>query len=133
MNIAVKNLQIKVPIPCSKISTAVLKASRLLRLKKKEVSIVFVGSQRMQSLNRIYLGHDYVTDVITFDLDQEAEIIICPAVAKKNAALYSQKFTSELLLYIIHGLLHLAGYDDHSEGDIKRIRIREQQLLDKII
>ena len=134
MNIAVKNLQTKVSFSVSKITPTVKQACKFLRLTKhKELSIVFVGPTRMQSINRKYLGHDYVTDVITFDLDEAAEIVICPAVAFKNARVYSHSVTTEIVLYVIHGLLHLAGYDDHTQKDRDVMRVKEKQLLDKIL
>lgn len=80
----------------------------------------------MRRINKEYLGHDYVTDVITFD---HGEIIICPAEAVRNAKAFKTTVRRELELYVVHGLLHLAGYDDHSEKDIARMRSMEQELL----
>ncbi len=134
MNIAIKNLQTKFSIPNSKITPTIKQACKSLRLTKyKEISIVFVGARRMQSINKKYLGHDYVTDVITFDLQEAAEIIICPMVAFKNARDYGQSLTKEILLYVIHGILHLAGYDDHAPRDRDVMRLKEQQLLGQIL
>ena len=135
MNIAVKNLQNKIPFRISHINKAALKACGLLKLNKhkSEISITFVGPKRMQTINRRYLKHDYVTDVITFDLGDCAEIIICPQVAYQQAQKYEQQsITDELLLYVVHGLLHLAGYDDHTSKDILQMRRKERQLLNKI-
>ena len=86
----------------------------------------------MRNINKQYLNHDYITDVITFDLEQTAEIIICPWVAEKNAKAYDLLVQQELVLYLIHGLLHLAGYNDHNLKDIQRIRSKEQQLLSQL-
>ena len=80
----------------------------------------------MRALNREYLGHDHVTDVITFS----EEIVICPAVAKRNAKRYGNSIEREILLYVVHGILHLCGYDDHKPADIKRMRQKEQQIMD---
>ena len=93
---------------------------------------MFVGSRRMRTINKKYLGHDYVTDVITFDLEGSAEIIICPQVALSNAKIHGVSISKELLLYVIHGFLHLAGYDDHKPQDIVRMRLKEKQLLGKL-
>ena len=134
MNIAVTNLQNKISIPQTKITTTVNQVCGFLRLtqSKKEISIIFVGPQRMKNVNKKFLGHDYVTDVITFDLGETAEIIICPVVALKNSKNYKQSITKEILLYVIHGLLHVAGYDDHTQPDIKRMRSKERQLLEQL-
>ena len=132
MKIAVNNLQTKIPIPHSRIQTAVIQACKLLRLKK-EISLVFVAPRRMQGLNKRFLGHDYVTDVITFDLGDCAEIIICPVMALTHAKVYSQGVNKEILLYVLHGLLHVAGYDDKRKSDIKRMRLKEKKLLHMIL
>ncbi len=133
MNIAVTNLQNRIPIPSSKINAVVPRVCKILRLKHQEISIVFVGEKRMRSLNKKFLGHDYVTDVITFDLELSGEIIICPQAASQNAKNQGQSLKEEILLYVIHGLLHLAGYDDHHPKDIKNMRQQEQVLLKKIL
>ena len=80
----------------------------------------------MRRMNREYLGHDHVTDVITFD---HGEIIVCPSVAARNAGIYGNTVGKELSLYVVHGILHLAGYDDHTPRDIQRMREKEQELL----
>ena len=142
MDITVKNLQSKFPIPQKKIIQKVgvgaghVPASNnraTSRVAPTELSIVFVGAQRMRSINKKYLGHDYVTEVITFNLDGVAEIIICPSVASQNAKMHGASLQNEILLYVIHGLLHLAGYDDHAPADLKRMRLKEKQLLGKLL
>jgi probable rRNA maturation factor len=120
------NLQSKIVIPVTKIKSAVQKSARVLKLKYPELSVAFVGKQRMRSINKKFLGHDYVTDVITFD---HGEIVICPSVAKSNAKRYKTSVDKELVLYVIHGLLHLAGFDDHSPKDIAAMRGMEEKLL----
>ena len=132
MDITVRNLQSSISIPNSKIKTTALNVGRTLGLVQsfREISIVCVGTQRMRSVNKKYLGHDYVTDVITFDLEGSGEILICPQVASRNAKIYGTSLQREILLYVVHGLLHLAGYDDHSPKDIRRMRAKEKQLLD---
>jgi len=138
MDITVKNLQSKIPIPVFKIKSLVRKVVDDLHRRDlwkglKEVSFVFVGSKRMRSINKDFLGHDYVTDVLTFDLGSMAEIIICPSTARMNAKTHGALLEHEILLYVVHGLLHLAGYDDHSATDIERMRLKEQQLLKKFL
>ncbi|MEI7997917.1 MAG: rRNA maturation RNase YbeY [Candidatus Omnitrophota bacterium] len=133
MDITVKNLQSKILIPSSRIQSIALKACGYLRLPKSkfEISITFVGQQRMRKINKTYLNHDFVTDVITFDLIETAEIVICPFEAQKNAKIYGVSNEGELILYVVHGLLHLAGYDDHAPEDIKRMRSKEKEILER--
>ncbi len=128
IQISIINLQRKVPIPVSKIKSGARKAAHMVKLNNAELSIVCIGPQRMRRVNREYLGHDYVTDVITFD---HGEIIICPAVAVRNAKLYRSTLQKELLLYAVHGILHLAGYDDHAPADIRVMRAQEQKILEQ--
>jgi len=126
MEIFLANLQHKIPIPSSKIKNSAQKAAKKLKLKHKELSLVFVGEAKMRNINRKYLGHDYVTDVITFG---HGEIVICPAVASRNAKRYGNSVGKELALYVVHGLLHLAGYDDRRPQDAGRMRRKERELL----
>jgi len=138
MDITVKNLQSSISVPISKIQLVAQQAvdqltrEGVLSRSLAELSIVFVGTQRMRTLNKRYLGHDYVTDIVTFNLESSAELIICPQVAAVNAKGYGMPVSKELVLYVIHGLLHLAGYDDHTPSDIKRIRAKEQELMGKL-
>ncbi len=84
----------------------------------------------MRSLNRRFLGHDYATDVLTFQMGRDcADIIICPHVAAKNAKRHGTSTGDEIILYVIHGLLHLAGYEDHAPKDILKMRQMEVEML----
>jgi len=84
----------------------------------------------MRAFNKKYLKHDYVTDVLTFDLGEGVgEIIICPQIACANAKAHQTSTEREIILYVIHGILHLAGYDDHSPKDILQMRFMENKLL----
>ncbi|MBF0122077.1 MAG: rRNA maturation RNase YbeY [Candidatus Omnitrophica bacterium] len=102
--------------------------------------IVFLDGRAMRRLNRQVLGHDYVTDVITFDLGSKAshvsrltidgEIYICPSEAKRNAKVYGESVEREILRYIAHGILHLLGWDDQTEAKRCQMRKKEDDLLD---
>ncbi len=126
----ISNFQRKIPIPVQKVRTALQRACRKLRSKIPELSVAFVGERRMRRLNKEYLGHDHVTDVITFGY---GEIVICPAVAARNARRYGNTLERELILYVVHGILHLCGYDDRSSEDVKRMRQKETEILGKIL
>lgn len=122
---------------------------RILKHKKVHdatLSLVFVSDRNIHHINKQYLGHDYPTDVITFDYltDDpvqrrcrqqrrvhfvEGELIISVDTAKKNAIEYGTTPLKEITLYLIHGLLHLLGYDDHTDEDIKRMRAEEKKLM----
>lgn len=130
MEITLKNLQKKIPIPRGLILKAAKTAFRKLGFLQWSLSIVFVGTRRMRALNKKYLKHDYVTDVLTFDLGKKAgEIIICPHMAWVHARGQRTSTDSEIILYVIHGILHLAGFDDHKPEDTIEMRRRENELL----
>lgn len=102
------------------------------------LSIVVVGTRAMTTLHRTYTDQDGPTDVLTFDLDSdpiagilEAEIVVCADVALRRARPRAQlrAARAELALYVTHGILHLASYDDHEADDYRRMHAREDELL----
>lgn len=99
-----------------------------------EVSIAVVDDAKMHELNRRYLDHDYPTDVLSFVLEQEegrldGQIVVSADYAAREAARYGWNADDELLLYAIHGALHLVGYDDQSAEAQRQMRQAEQQYL----
>ena len=110
------------------------------------LSLSCVSESEMAEINQAYVGHTGSTDVICFDYrqsldvlpetggedDVEVEIIICPAVAAREAAKRSLPYSRELTLYLVHGLLHAAGEDD-LKPELKRImRRREAAALRRL-
>jgi probable rRNA maturation factor len=98
------------------------------------ISIAVVGDSAIHSVNRRYLEHDYPTDVLSFVLERdraeiEGEIIASADTAVANAQKFGWSAQDELLLYVIHGTLHLLGYDDHSDDDRAKMRARERHYL----
>ena len=81
-----------------------------------------------------YLQHDYFTDIITFDYCEKnilsGDLFISVDSVRENAFFYNTEFDDELNRVIVHGLLHLIGYDDHSEEDQKIMRKKENYYLD---
>jgi probable rRNA maturation factor len=97
-----------------------------------EISIAVVDDASIRVLNRNYLNHDYETDVLSFVLDRDpaagwlnGEVIASATTAKRVAPEHDVSPTDELLLYIIHGMLHLVGLDDKSRS--QRIRMRDSE------
>ena len=135
MDITIRNLQTRIPLRLIRIKKVIRHTLQYLRISDAELSIVFVSPQRMKILNTKHLRHHYVTDILTFNysLSQsrslQAEVVICPSVAASNAVIYGATLQKEIDLYVVHGLLHLAGYDDHSVHDIKRMRNKENEIL----
>ena len=88
-------------------------------IKSGKINVVLVNSDTIQQYNRDFLQHDYPTDVISFPTEDrrnegylEGEILACTEIAKDRAAEFGWTAEEELLLYIVHGMLHLIGYDD---------------------
>ncbi len=97
------------------------------------VSVIFCSDPVILDVNRKYLGHDYYTDIITFDYCEEevlnGDLFISVDTVRANALEYGTLFHEELHRVIVHGLLHLIGYDDHTEADIAEMRMKENEYL----
>ncbi|MCX6759997.1 MAG: rRNA maturation RNase YbeY, partial [Candidatus Nealsonbacteria bacterium] len=110
----------------------VLKAERI---KKSEFSIAVVDRKTIKGINKKYRRKDKETDVLSFDYGIDlAEIIICPAVIKKNAKKLNLGYNKEITRALIHGVLHIAGYDHEksvSEGKIMRQKTEKYLKLFK--
>ena len=83
-----------------------------------EVSIAFVGKEKMRELNEKFRGKDYPTDVLTFPYGDEmlGEIIVCPDVVEEDSKEYGLSFEKELLITLVHAALHLCGYDHERDS-----------------
>ncbi len=98
-----------------------------------DINFIFCSDPYLLEINKQFLGHDYYTDIITFDYCDgkivAGDIYISIDTVEANAVEYSQTFENELHRVIIHGVLHLLGEDDHSEEDIKSMRAAEDKAL----
>jgi probable rRNA maturation factor len=107
------------------------------RLSSCEISLALIDDAQMHQLNRQFLAHDEPTDVLTFPGLEHSpdslsgEIIISVDTARRCAAEWGTGVEGELLLYFIHGLLHLLGYDDLRESDAARMREMEKKFLEQ--
>jgi len=93
------------------------------------IHFVLVDRATMARVHGDFLGDPTETDVITFPY---GEILVCPAVAKDRAASYGLEVEQEVLLYALHGLLHLAGYDDKTPQLAKAMAIAQTRLLKRV-
>ncbi len=104
-----------------------------------QVSVVFVGSRFIRGINRRFLRHDYITDVIAFPLGEgngrplEGEIYINLDRAKSQAREYGVSFAEETRRLIIHGTLHLLGYEDSPARRKAEMTRREDLLLRRLV
>jgi probable rRNA maturation factor len=103
-----------------------------------EISLAFVDNATIHQLNKRYLNHDEPTDVLSFPLSEAnarklaGELVIGVEVAQTEAAQRGHDVEAELSLYVIHGLLHLCGYDDKSDQTAAAMRVREKHYLKQI-
>ena len=98
-----------------------------------DISIIFCSDNYILDINRRYLGHDYFTDIITFDYCEgdrlSGDLFISVDSVRENSVEYGTEFKDELNRVIVHGILHLIGYDDHTEEDVKVMRSKEDYYL----
>ena len=103
-------------------------------IARTEISVAVVDDPTIHQLNRQYLDHDYATDVLSFVFERhpdllEGEVIVSADTAASRAADFGWTAAEELLLYVIHGTLHLVGYDDGTSDERAKMRARERDCL----
>jgi len=120
----------------SRLISFVLHEEGVLALKQlTDISFIFCSDEYLLNLNRKFLSHDYYTDVITFDNSEQfsfsGDIFISLDRVRENAVTYNQTFIDELHRVMIHGILHLVGYDDLSDEEQSIMRNKEDYYLAK--
>ena len=99
-----------------------------------ELYYYFCSDERLLEINKQRLGHDFYTDIVTFPLTDcetilSSEFCISIDRIKENAETFGRSYESELHRVMIHGVLHLIGFDDHSDEDEKTMREKEEEAL----
>jgi probable rRNA maturation factor len=98
-----------------------------------EIAFAVIDDERMHALNRQFLAHDHPTDVLAFPLAEEpclmGDVLISADTARREAARRGHPAYHELLLYAVHGVLHLIGHDDHDTARRRRMRRAEREAL----
>ena len=101
-----------------------------------ELSFIFCSDEYLKEINVKYLNHDFFTDVITFDYSKEkllfGDVYVSTDRVKENAKTYSSSFNKELFRVIIHGVLHLCGFNDKTKKEKTLIRSKENEALSTI-
>lgn len=102
--------------------------------KLGNICIIFCSDNYILDVNIKFLGHDYFTDIITFDYCEgnvlSGDLFISIDSIRENAEYYKTEFSDELNRVIVHGLLHLIGYDDHTDEEQKVMREKENYYLE---
>ncbi len=129
-------------LPLSPARRLAIRRAVRLTLRRQSVadatlSITVLGDAEIRRLNRRYLAHDWPTDVLSFDLSDpggpiSGEIIVSAERAARVAKRLKADARAELLLYVVHGLLHLCDYDDLSPAKFRRMHRRENEILTEL-
>ncbi|MDD5633981.1 MAG: rRNA maturation RNase YbeY [Candidatus Omnitrophica bacterium] len=143
IKINIRNLNRKKSFDQVSLKRKVAKVLKKLGYNGIELNIIFVSNQEIKALNRRFLRENAATDVMAFPYDAESDvctardgfkllgdIAISSDKAEENARVYGKTFLQELTLYVIHGILHLDGYDDVTEKKAKLMRKKENELLE---
>lgn len=112
------------------------KAHALLKPPLRELSVALVGDQRMSELHQRFMNIAGPTDVLTFPLDEDqrgrvvgGEVVVCVPEARRRAREHDVALRDELLLYALHGMLHLCGHDDRTAGGYQKMHRTEDRIL----
>jgi len=134
--ITVWNRQRQVPVDLKRLRTDAKRAVLLVeelstrRLLPEDISVVLVSDRRIALLHRDYMQIFGATDVITFE---HGDVFISVETARRQAVEFGSSLEKELCLYLIHGLLHLVGFDDHSAEDAAIMNKLQAQLLERLV
>lgn len=142
MRIDIRNLQDKIKIDkrgIRKCAESVLKA---MGEEEAELSLLFVNGPHIRRLNWKYRKMDSETDVLAFSMREGSglskdspvlgDVVISTEAAKREAVRRRLPIQKEINLYLIHGILHLLGYDDRSASDKKKMRQKQRELLEVV-
>ena len=114
-------------------------AHAIVRSSLQEFSLALVADREMASLHQQFLSIPGPTDVLTFPLETdrrgratEGEVVICVPQARRQSKLHGVPIRDELLLYALHGLLHLSGFDDRTSRAYRKMHTAEDAILQKL-
>ena len=140
----VLNRQRRVPVPVNDLERFLARARRALRLPADSLTVCLVTDAEIARWNRAYRGKPRPTDVLSFRAEEDAangpssgrnkrtsylgDIAIAPAVARRNAKKFGRTFDDEMRMLVLHGMLHLMGYDHETDnGEMRTIERRFRQ------
>jgi probable rRNA maturation factor len=150
--ITISDQQTHVAVPARRLRDAIERVLVEEGISSAEISLALVDDAAIHRINRDFLGHDHPTDVISFVLEcgreppgqpgsrpdatvaaagghLEGELVVSTETAVREALVHGWSAADELLLYVVHGLLHLCGYDDLTDEARPLMRTREREML----
>ena len=120
-------------IPRRETTAWIRQVAQLHGYKVGDVGYLFCNDEKILEVNNEFLGHDYYTDIITFDYDEgntiNGDIVISLDVVRSNAEKYKKDYDEELHRVIIHGILHLCGINDKGPGEREIMEKEENKAL----
>ena len=134
MRVEISNRQTSLAFDEQRLHAAIRQIMEDAGVTDGDVSLAIVDDREIHALNRQFLQHDYPTDVLSFLLERDAqrlegEIIVSAGTASRLAEQVGWPAEDELLLYVIHGALHLVGYDDGDPRSLAEMRAQERRHL----
>lgn len=133
----IANQQTSVSLDRVRLRRAVRTILKDASIREARISLAFVDDPTIARLNEQFLDHHGPTDVLSFVLDSgegrlEGEVVVSAETAMREAPRFGWTPHDELLLYVVHGTLHLVGYDDQTAGPRVRMRAREREVLEQV-
>ena len=138
MSVSVSNRQRRLRISAPRLSAVAKRALTLLRRRDRELHITVVSDREIGRLHQRHLGVRGPTDVLAFDVRGPGparllgEVIISADTAARQAARVDVSLAQEMDLLLVHGLLHLVGYDDHEPRAARRMHERAREILSRV-
>jgi len=135
LGVSIANQQERVELDYQRLKAAARAVLEGERVKKSKITLAFMTDEAIHALNKKFLEHDESTDVITFPYTSpkagslEGDIAISVDTATRAAEERGHAAADELVLYVIHGVLHLCGYDDLDDADRRVMRTKEAEYL----
>jgi probable rRNA maturation factor len=123
-------VRVRVRLLQSQLERALTLLPRPLPAEVEAIDVVLLDRAAMAQVHGDFLGDATVTDVITFPY---GEILVCPGVAQDAALTLGVRLHDEVLLYMLHGVLHLTGYDDKASADAREMAQAQEALLRSVL
>lgn len=135
MKIYINNLQRSISIDKHRITKIAQYILRLLN-KRQDLSVAFVDDKRIAKLNAKFRGENRPTDVLAFGMYKAnllGDVVISTDAAKRQAPMYNSTIDEEITLYLLHGILHLAGFNDEKPKDRKKMEAKQEKIFKTLI
>jgi len=138
LKVELRNLQRKVSLNKKRLKKITERSALKLEIKEGDLSVVFVGLNRMKKLNLVYRKRKEPTDVLSFLLDERpfsGEVVICPEAIRDrhNQMFKGGEMEKEISRRIVHGLLHLCHFDHQTEAEARVMKAKENELLKAVL